>query len=359
VLLTTDVVGGVWDFSLTLAAELRADWQVTLLVLGEPSATHRRQAESAGAALRVEPVKLEWMQDSSADVAYTRQCVASIAAEGFDLIHANQFAAACADTDVPVVLTLHSDVQSWRRWTLGASAVSAEWVGYTGLVREALVRASHVVAVSRFLADEVKHLYDRGADIDVIHNGWPTTTGDEDGGRREPVTVIAGRVWDNAKNIALAAEAANGWSPGDVQVAGEQQHPETGSRVDLPPPLHALGMLRRPELEDLLERASLYLSPARYDPFGLLPLQAAHHGCALLLSDIPSYRELWDGAACFFRSDDADDLRRKWQLLLDQPDTRHALSRVARIRAGSSYSAANMAAAYRGLYARTRMKLAA
>ena len=52
VLLTTDVIGGVWDFSLTLAAELRSSWQVTLLVLGEPSAAQRREAEAAGAFRR-------------------------------------------------------------------------------------------------------------------------------------------------------------------------------------------------------------------------------------------------------------------------------------------------------------------
>jgi glycosyltransferase involved in cell wall biosynthesis len=358
VLLTTDVVGGVWDFGLTLAAELRSSWQVTLLVLGEASASQRRDAVAAGAALRVEPVKLEWMQDSAADVAYTRQRVASIAAEGYDLVHANQFAAACADTDVPVVLTLHSDVLSWHRWTLGASAVSGEWAGYTGLVREALARASRVVAVSRFLAAEVNELYGCNADIDVIHNGWPTSAGG--GGTREPATtLLAGRVWDNAKNIALAAEAANGWSPGDVYVAGERRHPETRASVDLPPPLRVLGVLRRPELERLLERTSIYLSPARYDPFGLLPLQAAQHGCALLLSDIPSYRELWDGAACFFRSDDASDLRRKWQLLLEQPHVRQTFGRAARTRAQSCYSAVRMAVGYRSVYARARMKLAA
>ena len=36
-----------------------------------------------------------------------------------------------------------------------------------------------------------------------------------------------------------------------------------------------------------------------YEPFGLAVLEAAQAGCALVLSDIPTFRELWDGAAMF------------------------------------------------------------
>ena len=42
------------------------------------------------------------------------------------MLHANQFAAACATVEVPVVLTVHSDVLSWHRWTLGSSAIPPE-----------------------------------------------------------------------------------------------------------------------------------------------------------------------------------------------------------------------------------------
>ena len=34
--------------------------------------------------------------------------------------------------------------------------------------------------------------------------------------------------------------------------------------------------------------------PARYEPFGLSILEAALSGCALVLGDLPSLRELWD-----------------------------------------------------------------
>jgi len=287
------------------------------------------------------------MQDSDNDVRRTRESVARVAASGFDLIHANQFAAACADVDVPVVLTLHSDVLSWRRWTLGTSGVPAEWQAYVRLVREALERATCVVAVSSFLADQVHDLYGCIRDIRVIHNGWSATS---TSGSKQPITLVAGRMWDAAKNLALAARAAQGWSPGDVLVAGELRHPEAGSSAEVPPPLRPLGHLRRRALERVLDQASVYLSPARYDPFGLLPLQAAQHGCALLLADIPSYRELWNDAATFFRSDDAADLQRAWRALLADPARRVELGEAARARAAACFSATRMAADYREVY---------
>src|SRR5205823_9664646 len=77
VLLTTDVVGGIWDFSLALARELHArrSARVTLLALGEPSPAQLDQAHGAGTPLLVESVKLEWMRDCQDDVLRTRDVI--------------------------------------------------------------------------------------------------------------------------------------------------------------------------------------------------------------------------------------------------------------------------------------------
>ena len=346
ILLTTDVVGGVWDFCLTLAAGLRASGdEATLLAIGTPSADQRRSADGADCQLVHAPLKLEWMADAAGDVNATRSLVAEVVRDVHaDVLHANQFAAACASVDVPVVLTVHSDVLSWRHWTLRASDTPAEWRPYAALVQEGVGAADEVVAVSRFLADEVRLLYAVDRRIDVIPNGWPVG-GAPHAAERERATLVAGRVWDAAKNVALVAEAARGWDAGAVYLAGETAHPD-GGRVEAPSPLQPLGFLPRGELDAWLDRVRIYVSAARYDPFGLLPLQAALHGCALLLSDIPSYREVWGDAACYFRSDDADDLRRQWRQLLGQPPRSSG-----RDRAVAHYSAERMVEAYRTLYA--------
>ncbi len=80
----------------------------------------------------------------------------------------------------------------------------------------------------------------------------------------------------------------------------------------------------------------MFASPSRYEPFGLAVLEAAQAGQALVLADIPTFRELWDGAA-LFASDDgfAAALRRA----LDDPAR---LAAAARKRAGR-YTAEVMA----------------
>ncbi len=60
-----------------------------------------------------------------------------------------------------------------------------------------------------------------------------------------------------------------------------------------------LGELSPAALAKKLAQAAIYAAPARYEPFGLGILEAALAGCALVLSDLPSLRENWSGAALF------------------------------------------------------------
>jgi glycosyltransferase involved in cell wall biosynthesis len=54
-----------------------------------------------------------------------------------------------------------------------------------------------------------------------------------------------------------------------------------------------------------MRRAGILASPSIYEPFGLAALEGALSGAALVLADIPTYRELWDGCALFAPMDDA------------------------------------------------------
>ena len=60
--------------------------------------------------------------------------------------------------------------------------------------------------------------------------------------------------------------------------------------------MRLLGSLSPRALAAWLARAAIYCLPARYEPFGLSVLEAALSGCALVLGDIPSLREIWDDA---------------------------------------------------------------
>jgi glycogen synthase len=76
----------------------------------------------------------------------------------------------------------------------------------------------------------------------------------------------------------------------------------------------------------------VFASPARYEPFGLAVLEAAQAGAALVLSDIPTFRELWDGAAVFLDPDDAESWAATLHRLAGAPGMAADLGQRAKLR---------------------------
>jgi glycosyltransferase involved in cell wall biosynthesis len=144
------------------------------------------------------------------------------------------------------------------------------------------------------------------------------------------VILTAGRLWDEAKNVKALCSAAPQLSwpvyvAGDQVGAGQDPHP-------LPNVRH-LGRLEAGSMEAWLSRASIYALPAKYEPFGLSVLEAAMGGCALVLGDIASLRENWDGAAVFVPPDDTAAITGTLRRLIDDSEARSALGAQALARA--------------------------
>ena len=114
-----------------------------------------------------------------------------------------------------------------------------------------------------------------------------------------------------------------------------------------------MGVLGRDELADLRAAASIFVAPARYEPFGLAALEAARAGCSLVLGDIPSLREVWGNAALFVDPGDHHALRGALERLIADGGLRDDMARRARLRA-ARYRSDRMAAAYVRLYRRVR-----
>jgi glycosyltransferase involved in cell wall biosynthesis len=93
----------------------------------------------------------------------------------------------------------------------------------------------------------------------------------------------------------------------------------------------------------------VFAEPARYEPFGLAALEAGRCGCALVLGDIPSLREVWGDAATFVDPDDRDALVGEVNRLLDDPARRLRAARAALARS-SLYTTAAMADGYLAAY---------
>ena len=132
-----------------------------------------------------------------------------------------------------------------------------------------------------------------------------------------------------------------------IYLAGSAAHPDGRTRTL--EGVRALGWLEPTALGDWMARAAIYAHPARYEPFGLGVLEAALSGCALVLGDIPSLRELWEGAALFVEPDDEDQILFALRSLVRDGRARRAMGERARARA-ASFTPARMAAGYLDLY---------
>jgi glycosyltransferase involved in cell wall biosynthesis len=153
-------------------------------------------------------------------------------------------------------------------------------------------------------------------------------------------------LWDEAKNVA-AIQLASQALPWPVYFAGDATDPS--GEGALPLPCRTVGRLSPAMLATFYGRASIYVSPALYEPFGLSVLEAALSECALVLSDIPTFRELWNDAAVFVPATDTDQLIKELMGLIHDHARREELAHEARRRA-LRYSATAMAAGYLGVY---------
>ena len=96
--------------------------------------------------------------------------------------------------------------------------------------------------------------------------------------------------------------------------------------------------------------AEVFVSAARYEPFGLAVLEAARSGTPLVLSDIPTFRELWEGAALFADPDHVAGFARAIETVLDAPRLAADLADRAARRA-ARYTIEAQAKAMRAIYA--------
>jgi len=310
--MTADPVGGVWTFSLELCSHLaRYAVDVTLATLGAPLTAAQRAAVARipGVELAESAFKLEWMPEPWADVERAGRWLLRLAWERQpDVVHLNHLVHADLPWDAPVLVTGHSCVASWWEAVQG-TALPPEWSTYKVSVTRSLRAADCVVSPTRAMLSEIQRHYGPLSLTDVVPNGRDPARFSP-APHKEHLVLCAGRLWDAAKNAqALAAVAPLIEWP--VCIAGEAVSP-SGQRAGLiGGNLHFLGTLAPEELASWYGRAAIYALPARYEPFGLSALEAALSGCALILGDVPSLREIWGDAAHYVPPDDHSRLRER------------------------------------------------
>lgn len=346
-LLVTDAVGGVWVYSLELARALQPlGVEAALAVMG-PSPTAEQREAAAGLRVIDTGLPLEWLDTNPVEIRRAAERIAEIVRqEEADLVQTAS-AALLADVEFaqPCVAVQHSCVASW--WAaVKRTPLPRDFLWRRELVECGLMRAAAVVAPSISFAAETARIYDVPAPVSAVHNGRRAATF-----ARVPqgeFVFTASRLWDEAKNVAtLDAAAARLGVP--FQAAG-QTHGPNGARIRLDH-IEGLGEIGPTRIAGLFSARPIYASAAVYEPFGLSVLEAAQASCALVLSDIPTHRELWSGAAIFVPPRDADAFASAIQDLIDDSDERQQFGQLARARA-QFYTPERMARGMADIYAR-------
>lgn len=355
ILMSTDAVGGVWQYSLDLARGLSAaGTSVVLAVLGPPAQPAQRQdAEAiAGVTLVETGLPLDWLARDGGQIAESTRGLARLAtATGARLAHLHSPALAAEPAFAcPVVAVHHSCVATW--WdAVRSTALPDDFVWRTDLVARGLRQAGAVIAPSAAFARKVAEVYALAMPPIAVPNGRsaaPASAG------AEPADEVftAGRLWDEGKGLVTLDAAARRLAC-PVTAAGPLKGPNGASLT-----LHhvtALGSLDEPALRARLARRPVYAAPALYEPFGLSVLEAAQAGCALVLSDIPTLRELWGKAALFVPPRDAAAWADALSRLLVDADERLALGKAA-VQRAVRYSPEAMVAGTRAVHAAVLMR---
>lgn len=348
VLMTADTVGGVWSYAITLCREFSsAGINVALATMGAPLSRSQRCEADAIANLQIyeSDYKLEWMDDPWLDVRDAGAWLLELSQRlKPDLVHLNGYAHGDLPWNRPVVMVAHSCVLSWWH-AVKKTDLPPMWNLYAARVTRGLRAADAVVAPSYAMLTQVERLYGVCSNCYVIYNGVDAKRFQP--GVKENIVFSAGRMWDEAKNLHALDAAATGidWP---VLIAGELSACERSSTCSNN--VKRLGQLDAREMASMLGKASIYALPARYEPFGLSVLEAALAGCALVLGNIASLREIWRDSAVYVSPDDPAELQSAINELIRAPQLRSDYAERARLRA-NTFTPAKMAGTYQRLYA--------
>lgn len=226
----------------------------------------------------------------------------------FDLVHLHALSLAelalqiRIRTGVPLVYTAHALLGP----ELGARVSAAPW----RLVQDALLTTAEAVVVlsasERTLASQGRPELEASGRLHVVGNSvacddymdavsptpWPNSSG-------PPFILFAGR-FAASKGLDLLAgmweRLAKRWG-GDLVLAGGHGDDEGDAVVDAlcarwPERCRQTGWLEPPDLAALTRRAALVVVPSRYEPFGLVALDALALGTPVLASAVGGLVEI-------------------------------------------------------------------
>ena len=359
VLVTTDTVSGVWTYTRELVSGLVSrGLRVTLVSLGEvPLPEQTSWMDSLhGLDYRPTAFRLEWMHEGEQDYQDSAAYLASVVHEiQPDVLHLNQYCYGNLPVDVPRVVVAHGDLITWWLAVHGHEPKSARWLSrYRETVVRGLLGATVLVAPSAAMLESIHLSYGQVAREQVIYNGRNPIFFNPYVSKEDSVLSV-GRLLDAGRQVHLLTQHQH---PLSVCIVGSEQ-PANAARVPIRADVKVAtdrlcvslkGPQTESQMRNLYSRAAVYAATARYEPFGMEPLEAALSRCAIIANDIPSYREIWGEDAVYFSTNDSASLATVIRELSADRDRCRAYANRAYQRARERYNHKRMIDDYLQVY---------
>lgn len=354
-LVTADTLGGVWTYTRELVTGLHArGHRVTLVSFGDIPTAEQSSWVSVLQNVDFRPTafRLEWMQESDADLEASAAYLSSVIDEVKpDLLHLNQFYYGDLEARIPRLVVAHSDVVTWWHEVHGKEPPEGPWMkSYRAAIARAVRGADVIVAPSHWMLNTFEKVHGRARSSRAVYNGRTSAFFNPYAPKKQ-LAMSVGRIWDLGKNSVLLSRIA---SPLPVYLIGSDQNPSGGPDGPITPSENSGLIFKGPQtakqLQELYAGASLYIATSQYEPFGLAPLEAAFSRCAIIASDIPSLREIWGDAAIYFANGDALSLQDALNHLMQNPGQINAMASKAYKRAVRDYTSSKMIDHYLELY---------
>jgi glycogen(starch) synthase len=381
------VIGGLGRHVHALATQLAAAGHEVVLVSRRPAGTDAETHPTADHV--VDGVRVIAVAEDPAHLEFERDLVAWTLAMGHgllraaltrlgdwrpDVVHAHDWlvahpAVALADVlAVPLVATVHATEAGrhagWLSSPLSRQVHSVEW----WLAR----RADAVITCSAAMRDEAVELFDVDpATVAVLHNGispqaWQVPARRVAAARRRlapggaPLLLYFGRLEyeKGVQDLIAALPRIRRSHPGTrLAVAG------TGTAVDMlvetardhrvRRAIAFLGHLPDGELPAAVAAADAVVLPSRYEPFGIVALEAAAAGAPLVTSSAGGLGELVEDGCTgvSFAPGDVAGIARAVRTVLDDPAAAASRAAAARARLATDFDWQRIAAATAEVYA--------
>ncbi|HET8826372.1 MAG TPA: glycosyltransferase family 4 protein [Terriglobales bacterium] len=357
VLITSDTLNGNWTYTRELVSGLiTRGFRVTLVSFGGIPLPEQTAWMDRLYGLTYHPTafRLDWMEEGQHDFVDASEYLCSVIQDAKpDVFHSNHLCYGGLAVDIPRVVVAHGDLITWWKAVHGREPKPSPWLRwYRQTISDGIASASAVIAPSEWLLNSVRACYGSAAREQVIHHGRnpiffnPYTS-------KEDSVLAVGRLIDPAKQVGLLTQQGH---PFPVCIVADEEPPANVSvRTDVRFQDGNGGVaLRGPQSEAqmrlLYSKAGVFAGTSRYEVSGMNILEASLSRCALVLNDIPPFRELWGNAALYFSTNDSASLADTIRVVNEDAQLRRNFANRAFQRARESFNAHRMTDNYVQLY---------